>query len=372
MPALIHALLFLLCSGLASPLRAGPADSSASPRLSGELRLLAAWAERVDRSAQRSDEQALRSRLRLALDGSASPTLSWRVRLAARPATDQLGTSAYLRFSPPGRTGAEAGDATFDEAWLQWQPEGVDWLLRIGRFQQVSGLAAIQAKGLAPNDGPNLDIQWTDGLRLESPLGGGRRGTLLLRYLPPGGPGSVHRQPLDFGSGAGRIGGALALDWVQALGPLLQRRLALDFYPQVLAQGDRRADYAIATARATAAWPLSEAGWRLLLGGELGHAVRAPAASRRGAWHLEGALESPGRRHGLSLVHGRVGSAWLVSSDFRGNDELSELRYLWRVTPQFSLDARWRWRREIELPGLSARRVDRDAFLRATWRFASP
>jgi hypothetical protein len=128
--------------------------------------------------------------------------------------------------------------------------------------------------------------------------------------------------------------------------------------------------YRALTARATAAWPLADNGMRLLVGGEIGRAERRVAGRSPAAWQTEIDIEGSDRRHSSGIVLGSAGGSWLTSSDFRENDRLFEWRYLWRLRADVSLDARWRWRREIESPGSAAqKRVDRDVYVRATWRF---
>ena len=74
--------------------------------------------------------------------------------------------------------------------------------------------------------------------------------------------------------------------------------------------------------------------------------------------------------HNLGIVHGLVADGWLLSSDFRPNDKLTEVRWVWQATAAWQLDARLRRREEIDLPASAARpRRDDDLYVRATWRF---
>ncbi len=351
-----------------------PADATEDWRLGGDLRVSATWSERSDRNAVHSEDDALRARARVSLQRAFGQSLEFRVRLAGRFAGDQDGTRLWLRRAAPGRNGAAFGDTVFDELWMRWRPQDGDWLVQFGRFQSAQALATLQGKGLSQNDSPNLDIHWTDGVRLERSLGEGNAARLQLMAMPSGGPGSVHRAPLDFSASGSRVAASFGIDWRAALGPFIQRAVGVHWYPDALEDAGgsaaSRDDYLTLTARATAAWPLGAAGSRVLLGGEVGHAPNTPGETGGNGWQVELDVEGPGRTQSLGMVWGRAQAGWLVSSDFRNNDALGELRWLWRAHPKLSVDARWRWRREIEVPASALQaRVDRDVYARMTWRF---
>ena len=74
--------------------------------------------------------------------------------------------------------------------------------------------------------------------------------------------------------------------------------------------------------------------------------------------------------HDLGIVYGRVADGWLISSDFRPNDTLAEVRWVRRPTPAWQFDARFRRREKMDLPdGAAGARRDGDLYRRATWRF---
>jgi hypothetical protein len=343
-------------------------------RLSGDLRVAGAWSERSERDGTRNDTEAMRARVRAAAQRALGDGLDLRVRIAGRYASDQDGARLWLSRAASTRNGADFGDAVFDEAWLRWRPADSPWSLQIGRFQTVHALATLTGKGLGQNDSPNMDIHWTDGARLERALGEGSVLRLQLQSMPSGGPGSVHRAPLDFSASSSRLAAFAGIDSRAAWGPFIQRSAGMHWYPSALASdglsNPTRNDYLTLSARATAAWPLGEGGSRLLLGGEIGHAPHTQRGAGGNAWQVELDVEGPERRQSLGLVWARAQAGWLVSSDFRNNDMLGEVRWLWRIHSQFSVDARWRWRRELDIPATAARaRVDRDAYLRVTWRY---
>jgi len=348
------------------------AAQSSEPKwsLGGDLRVAVLANERVAGNGARSDDDALRSRLRLALAGKPTETLSVGVRIAGRHGSDQDGSDAYLDWSAPTRTGAALGDTTLDEAWLQWSPAGQGWSLRLGRFQHSAPLATLTGKSIGQNDSPNLDVNWTDGVRFQRDATLGGTLTLLLRYMDADGPGSVYRAPLDFDAGGARVAGFVGWDSRKAIGPLVQRAIGLDLMPRALPDGTGSRNYAQLSTRAVAAWPLGEGGMRWLLGGELSYADPSPSGDGRVAWQLEADIEGAQKKHMAGIVLGRVPAGFLLSSDFRDNDRLAEFRYRWRVNKQWDIAARWRWRGQLTPPVAGERqRIDRDVYLNATWRF---
>lgn len=368
----IPALLTLIA--FSSPLLASAAENDDAWRFGGDLRVAGVWGQRTQRDDSRDESSAARARLRAFAEWTISDTLSFRARVAGRYGSDQDGASAYVTAAAPTRNGAALGDTTLDEFHLRVAPRSAPWSLRIGRFQSVFALQTLQGKSLDRNDGPHTDIHWTDGLHWQYQLAPKLIAHAILQHLPEAGPGSTWQAPLDFSADGSRWGGYFALESRNSVGPVIQRAIGLTVYPDSLAvyglASPRRADYRTLTARASAAWPLGSSGSRLLLGGEIGRAQHSVAGRGRGAWQTEIDIEGPDRRHSSGIVLGSAGGSWLTSSDFRENDRLFEWRYLWRVRTDFSLDARWRWRREIDAPASAEQqRVDRDVYVRATWKF---
>lgn len=356
------------------PMDPSAAEGAGAWRVGGDLRVAGVWDQRSNRDDSRDETTAARARLRAFAEWRVSETLSLRGRIAGRYGSDQDGSRIYANATAPSRNGAALGDTTLDELHLRITPSGAPWSLSIGRFQSAFALQTLQAKSLDRNDGPHTDIHWTDGLHGQYRLAPTLSAHAILQHLPDAGPGSTWRAPLDFSADGGRWGGYFALESRRPVGPLIQRTVGLTVYPDSLAAhgpaSTRRADYRALTARATAAWPLGNSGARLFLGGEIGRAERSVAGRSPSAWQTEIDIEGPDRRHSSGIALGRAGGSWLTSSDFRENDHLFEWRYLARLRADLSLDARWRWRREIDTPTSGVRqRVDRDVYLRATWRF---
>jgi hypothetical protein len=200
-------------------------------------------------------------------------------------------------------------------------------------------------------------------------------------------PSAVRRAPLDFSEGDAGLGAFLGLEAAQRAGPLVQRMVSLTWMPDALArQGaalPARSDYLAVTVRTAAAFLECEAGRRVLLGLEAGHAFNTPqravfgldGAGRVGgnAWQASLNFEQFQPGHALGFVLGRAQAGWLLSPDFRNNDRLVEVRYQWRLNPNWSIEARVREREEDSVPAAASRpRRDRDAYLRLSGRFSGP
>jgi hypothetical protein len=74
--------------------------------------------------------------------------------------------------------------------------------------------------------------------------------------------------------------------------------------------------------------------------------------------------------HSIGLNYGRTGAGWLLSPQYRENDELFEIRYQWRPSRLPLVEARVRWREELERrPGAVRKRDNFDFYVRLTWQF---
>lgn len=341
--------------------------------------------ERDARDGGHDYDDEYRIRLRLGLQANPTPEWQARFRLAGRYGSEQDGTRFYLRGNAPTATGLEQGDSTIDELYLRYAPEHGRWWLRAGRFQSKFELRGVAAKSLDRNDSPNVDVTWTDGAHLGYKLSSGWRAHLLLQHNTSSGPGSTARPPLAFDDSASRVTVFTGLEATAPWGPVTQRMIALTYMPDALAPHGvatpRRENYTTLTVKAAAEWPLQASGTRFGLSGEIGHAPETPDNTVVGAGESGSAGGTAGQvslnlhdlvatGHGLALVYGRAEAGWLISPDFRPNDELLELRYQWRFTPRWSMEARIRSREEIDVPATAGQaREDRDLYIRLTGRY---
>lgn len=351
---------------------------------SGDLRVayLASWQE--NRDGETSDADQFRARLRLRAASDLGGGWQFSTRLAGSYASDQDGFNTYLRRYRPTGTGVEAGDTTLDELHLAYLHPEQGWRLVLGRFTTSFNLPVVAGKSLDRNDASSFNIGWTDGAYLQLPLGERWRAHLIGQANSRQGTGNTIRGPIDFSRSNSRASGFAAIEAVQNPGPLIMRMLSLSWMPDSLATeglaASSRKDYLTLTAKIAAAWPLGDAGMRLVAAGEFGHALNRPQRQIIGltgtdevsgnAWQASLNLFDIHPGHSLGLVYGRLQGGWLISNDFRNNDELAEIRYLWRPATPLAIELRYRWRRELELP-IEARqpRRDQDVYLRATLRF---
>ncbi len=380
LPIPVHSTLVVLC-WLA--LGSAPAVAEDGWRLSGDFRGGIFVSERRVSGETLERSEDLRWRLRLSARRTLTDRLEFRGRLAGTWSADDQGTRAYLRASSPSRTGAAAGDVTFDELQLRLRGTGDDWWLVLGRFQNRFLLPGVAAKSLDRNDGSNVGVAWRDGIHFSRRLGKDWRAHVVATHRPGDGGGSVRRAPLDFTATDSHMSLFTGLASEQPWGPVRLRVIGVDWLPQALATDGvaqpRREDYFALVARGAAEWPMGAGGMRLLAGAELGFAPttqRLPGAdSLPGgrasgvAWQASVNLYDIRPGHHLGLVHGQSGGGWLLSNDYRANERLTELRYQRRFTPAVSVELRGRYRETlVPLPGES-RRHDRDAYARVSLRF---
>lgn len=352
---------------------AGPANAGDSWIVSGDIRAGYLNTETRARTGVESDVESLRFRLRVALRGEFTPEWQMGARLAGVFDTDQPRTEAWFKGWVPSPTGLAPGQFGLDELYLHWRPDGRAWQMRFGRMQVAFPLNDMMKKSLDYNDSPNFDVTWTDGVWWQHRMTDWTT-HVVLHHNPRQGPTRTLRSPLDFTDGATRVGAHLTLAANQRAGILTQRMLTVSWLPSALRpQGlanPERSDHFSVVAKLVAEWALGDSGSRFALGGELGHAVNTPTQASGLAWQVSLNVFDFMPAHDIALVYGRVGEGWLISSDFRQNESLIELRWAWRVTPSWIVDARVRRRDELNLPAtaLTSRRTD-DVYLRTTLRF---
>lgn len=361
-----------------------PGESAESVRAFGDVRGGFYATEREARDGTESDTDELKLRLRLGVEAALSDAWLARGRLAGRFTTEQDRSRVWIKAWAPTRTGLEDGDTTIDELFLRYAPAGGDWSLRFGRFQSKFELMGVAAKSLDRNDSPNVDITWTDGLHWQYKLAPRWQSHLVLQSNVSSGTGPTARAPLAFDDNGSRITTFGALEATAPLGALKQRVFGVTWMPQSLATdglgAEKREDYFAFTARLFAEWPVGTNGMRFGLGGEAGYAPNTPVESAVNAGtggSADGAAGqvslnlldfAPG--HNIGFVAGRVGAGWLLSPDFRNNDTLLEVRYQWRITKAWSMEARIRRREEIDIPASALQeRVDDDVYVRFTGKF---
>jgi hypothetical protein len=323
---------------------------------------------RIDRSHRdggASMDHDLRARIRLGAGLRLTHAVNARFRVAGRFSTAQERAELYLEPHAPSPGGLALGQATVDEAYLSFRPVSA-WTLRLGRMQTKFTLADLMGKSLDRGDSPSTDITWTDGAHLTYTGDHGWASHLVVQHNGPGGPSNTLRAPLEVGRSSSRVTVFGAVENTQRLGAIAQRGLDITWIPGAL-PGDERKDYIALVGRGSLAWDLPRPGSSLSLGGEAGY---APAPESGWALQLATTLADLLPGHRIGLAYGRTDPEWLISPDFRPNDELVELRYQVVVTPGHSIEARARVRDEIRRPPDAVRdRRDTDIYVRYTLRF---
>lgn len=367
---------------LALALAAGGAHADDAWQTSGDIRFGYVSSETRARSGATSDADSVRARARFRVRGDLGGGWHASGRVAARLDTEQSNDEFWLRTYAPGRSGLEDGQATIDEAYLEYRPAQSPWSLRVGRFQAAFGVDDIMKKSLDQNDSTNFDITWTDGIWWQW-RGSDWTTHVITRHNDRRGPTGVLRSPLDFADGGSRASLFVAAESKTEIGPVVQRMVTMSWLPSALRPNGlvdpSLEDYLAVTAKAAAEWPLGRGATKFRLGGEIGWAPETPRRETVNSgtgqadalsWQASFSFMDVLPDHDFGIVYGRVADGWLVSSDFRPNDEMLEARWVWKAAEAWQLDARVRRRREIDLPASAAGpRRDDDLYLRATWKF---
>src|SRR5690606_32089585 len=144
-------------------LLAGGARADDAWTTSGDFRFGYLASETRSRTGAESDTDSLRARARFRLRGDLGGGWSVGGRVAALLDSDQGDEEFWMRSYAPGPSGLVPGQATLDEAYLEYRPAESPWSLRLGRFQAAWGLDDVMKKSLDQNDSTNFDITWTDG-----------------------------------------------------------------------------------------------------------------------------------------------------------------------------------------------------------------
>ncbi|MEN1941199.1 porin [Luteimonas sp. MJ174] len=361
---------------------AGSAHAADTWKTSGDVRFGYVASETRARSGATTDADSVRARARFRVRGELGNGWHASGRVAARLDSEQDDEEFWMRTYAPGPSGLEDGQATIDEAYLEYRAADSPWSLRVGRFQAAFGIDDIMKKSLDQNDSTNFDITWTDGVWWQW-RGSDWTTHVIARHNDHRGPTGTLRRPLDFADSGSRAGLFVAAESKTAIGPVVQRMVTMTWLPSALRTNGLAdpalEDYLAVTAKAAAEWPLGEGGTKFRLGGEIGWAADTPRrqAMNTGtgdadalSWQASFSLMDVLTDHDVGIVYGRVADGWLLSSDFRPNDELLEARWVWQASKAWQLDARIRRREELDLPASAVRpRRDDDLYVRATWKF---
>jgi hypothetical protein len=352
-------------------------------QLEGDLRMLIDNLEVEERDGTITEEEALAARLRLGVDWGALENLHFGARLAGLCSTERCDGEWVLQSSSPTSSGLGGGQITLDQAYVHWLARG-RFDLAAGRLQSRFVLrGGVFARSLDRNDSNNVTVTWTDGIHASYRGEGGWSSHVILQHNSDEGSGSVRRQPLDFGASAARQTYFVAFESLEGRGPVVQRGFDVSYLPSsLLVDGDMsgpRESYVGLVGRVMMRWPQRSSGPRLRAGAELGYAPERPTASAVGlagdgrvdglAWDATVSFMDFVPDHSIGVNYARTEAGWLLSPQFRPNEELAELRWRWRRRVDRLLEARVRWREDLHVvDGAERRRNVFDFFVRATWQ----
>jgi hypothetical protein len=336
-----------------------------------------------------TDEQGLnidqlRARWRLQSSYGISENIRIGARLAGLCSSDECQPDFYLEPEIPTPVGIEDGQITLDELFLHW--------FRIQHFDLAAGRmqtkfvtrGGVYAKSLDRNDSNNLRINWTDGIHGRLRAQNGWASHLILQYNSADGPGNFRRRPLDFTDDGSRTSYFLAFENNESNGPVLQRGLDISYLPNTLLKDGTRfgrlKDYWGLVVRGAARWPSQSEGPNLRLSTEVGYAPETQTRAAAGlagdgdvnglAWAVTASVMNFLPRHSIGINYARTDAGWLLSPQYGKNEELFEIRYLWRRNQRLAVDIRGRWRKDLEQILDTGKREEFDFYLRFTWGFS--
>jgi len=317
---------------------------------------------------------------------------TWRIRDGLRVVGRIAGLCSSEECSPdfimqpdlPGFASIEDGQITIGELFLHWfRTDRFD--VAVGRLEtKFITRGGVFSKSLERNDNNNLRVNWTDGFHSTYRAGNGWTSHLILQYNSEDGPGNVRRFPLDFTASDARVSYHLAFENLEPKRLMIQRALTVSYLPaslrQVTSGGVVRDDYVGVVGRLGHRWPKRDEGWRIRSSLEVGYAPTTQSRTLAGivgdgdagglAWAVTASAMDFLPNHSIGLNYARTEAGWLLSPQYASNEELIEVRYMWRPTSRITVDVRGRWRDELRervAPGIARDRFD--FYARFTWSF---
>ena len=358
------------------------ADDSQEFKFNGDFRPLLNYLSDDARNGSRISDTAGLARLRVKGTLGFSKGMQIGARLAGRCTTNDCSPEWVWDRAIPTPNGLGGGQITFDEAYLH--------LFKLERFNFTFGRqqtrfvlrGGVFARSLDRNDSNNTNVTWTDGLHATFRRQEGWATHFIVQRNAADGTGSTRRGPLDFDDDSAKHTFYVGFENTNQSGPVVQRSFGVSYLPKSLLEDGTtngpRVDYWTIVGRLAARWPQVPGGPRLRAGVELGYAPETPTPAGAGidssvdglAWNVVVSFMDFKPTHNIGVNYGRTGAGWLLSPQFAQNEELFEIRYQWRPRRLPAIDARIRWREEIEQQsGALQKREVFDAFVRVTWQF---
>jgi len=354
-------------------------------RISGDLRVGFIREETDFRDGTSETEESLRGRFRIGGSYNLNEWLIGNARLATTCTTDECDPGVDIDNDLDTRTSIDHGTITFDELYLHvFRRQRFD--VALGRLQtKFVTRAGVFAKSLDRNNGNGFNVNWTDGIHGTYNLKDESIAHMIAEYNDSDGPSSVRRGPLDFTDSDARVSYFLSWETQNRLGPFTQRAIDITYLPSALLKDGTQSgpieDYVAIVTRSVIARPFGTKGRRFNIAAEIGYAPETPtraAVDLAGegdadglAWALYASLMDIWPNHSIGINYGRADAGWLISPQYRDNEELIEIRYLWRKTQKLALDFRIRGRQDLEqLESEPRKRDEIDFFARFTLGFS--
>ena len=303
------------------------------------------------------DDHSLSGRLRVGATWQPTSSALIRGSVSSRFASTQDRWHLRGLGYHPGSGGYAAGDIGVDLLHARWTPSP-QWRVDAGRLRLGFGLPDMMGRGLHRNDGTNISVQWTDGVHVRHQLTETSTAHIAA-FHTPNPPTTAFRSPLSFTDSGSRVGLFGVLQSTQVMGPLTHQAVQVSVLPSAIPTnsgdtGDTNTYVAVsvqgaaetsvgAEARFVAA---TEVGWvptplsNDVLGLEKG--ISPDPVALQASINL---LDVRGA-HSFALQGGLFTPHWLISTDFRPNEWMSEARYYWRFHENFRFDVRFRLRQE--------------------------
>jgi hypothetical protein len=353
-------------------------------QIAGDMRIGIVRSERDELDGSTDTDSALRSRFRIGGTININDWLLASARIASTCTSDRCNPDLTLDTSLDTRTSVDEGDITFDQLYLHiFRRKQFD--VAFGRLQtKFVARAGVFAKSLDRNNSSGFNVNWTDGAHATYHFENESIIHFIPEYNDSDGPSSVRRGPLDFSSSDARVSYFSAWESQKRVGPITQRGFDVTYLPSALLKEGTTAgpieDYVGIVARMATARPFGSGGARWNIAAEIGYAPTTPTLAALGltgegdadgmAFTFAASLMDLRPNHSIGVNYGRADAGWLLSPQYRDNEELVEIRYLWRKSRMLALDFRVRGRRDlVPLISESQKRSEIDFFARFTMGF---
>jgi hypothetical protein len=359
-------------------------ESKTGLRSNGDLRPIYDYFNIDRRNGGKLIDDTAGFRARIRADFGITETVHVGARLAGSCFTDECDPDFVFDSVPDRNNGLKGGQFTLDELYFHWfRPRGS---IAFGRLQTRFVLrSGVYAKSLDRNNSNNVNVNWTDGLQAKYRAKNGWRSSLVIERNSSDGTGSIRHGPLNFDDSKARNTAFVGFENIESWGPFVQRAFDISYLPNSLLEdgllSTNREDYWGLVGRGAWRWPQRSDGTRLRTGLELGYAPNTQTAQAANlaadadglAWDIVVSLLDFQPGHSIGVNYARTGAGWLLAPQFRPNEELFEIRYIWRpvnlkIVPL--LEARIRWREDLEQElTASQKRQEFDGYIRMTWEF---